>query len=32
MLGRLLEAVDGADKKFDQRATVFEDVTRTGGV
>jgi hypothetical protein len=32
MLRRLLEAVEGADKKFDQRSTVFEDVTRTGGV
>jgi hypothetical protein len=31
MLSRLLEAVEGADKKFDERATVFEDVTRTGG-
>jgi hypothetical protein len=31
MLDRLLDAVEGADKKFDQRATVFEDVTRTGG-
>ncbi len=32
MLARLLEAVESADKKFDERATVFEDVTRTGGV
>jgi hypothetical protein len=32
MLRRLLDAVEGADKKFDERATVFEDVTRTGGV
>jgi hypothetical protein len=32
MLRRLLEAVEGADRKFDERATVFEDVTRTGGV
>ena len=32
MLDRLLDAVEGADRKFDQRATVFEDVTRTGGV
>jgi hypothetical protein len=32
MLSRLLEAVEGADSKFDERATVFEDVTRTGGV
>ena len=32
MLGRLLEAVEGADTKFDERATIFEDVTRTGGV
>jgi hypothetical protein len=32
MLGRLLEAVEGADTKFDERSTVFEDVTRTGGV
>ena len=31
MLDRLLAAVEGADKKFDERATVFEDVTRTGG-
>ena len=31
MLDRLLEAVEGADKKFDERATVFEEVTRTGG-
>lgn len=31
MLSRLLDAVEGADKKFDERATVFEDVTRTGG-
>jgi hypothetical protein len=31
MLDRLLDAVEGADKKFDERATVFEDVTRTGG-
>ena len=32
MLGRLFEAVAGADTKFDERATVFEGVTRTGGV
>ena len=32
MLARLFDAVQGADDKFDQRATVFEDVTRTGGV
>jgi len=32
MLGRLLDAVEGADRKFDERATVFEDVTQTGGV
>jgi len=31
MLSRLLEAVEGADTKFDERATVFEAVTRTGG-
>jgi hypothetical protein len=31
MLRRLLDAVEGADRKFDERATVFEDVTRTGG-
>lgn len=31
MLGRLLDAAEGADRKFDERATVFEDVTRTGG-
>jgi hypothetical protein len=32
MLKRLLDAVEEADRKFDERATVFEDVTRTGGV
>ena len=31
MLSRLFDAVEGADRKFDERATVFEDVTRTGG-
>ena len=31
MLRRLLDAVEGADTKFNERATVFEDVTRTGG-
>jgi hypothetical protein len=31
MLSRLLDAVEGADRKFDERATVFEDVTRAGG-
>jgi hypothetical protein len=31
MLSRLLDAVEGADAKFNERATVFEDVTRTGG-
>ena len=31
MLRRLLDAVEGADAKFNERATVFEDVTRTGG-
>jgi hypothetical protein len=31
MLRRLLDAVEAADQKFDERATVFEDVTRTGG-
>ena len=31
MLARLLDAVEGADKKFDERSTVFESVTRTGG-
>ena len=31
MLSRLLEAVESADKKFDERATVFENVTKTGG-
>jgi hypothetical protein len=31
MLSRLFDAVEGADKKFDERATVFEMVTRTGG-
>ncbi len=31
MLARLMDAVEGADRKFDERSTVFEDVTRTGG-
>lgn len=31
MLARLLDAVEGVDRKFDERSTVFEDVTRTGG-
>jgi hypothetical protein len=31
MLRRLLDAVEGADTKFNERATVFEEVTRTGG-
>lgn len=31
-LRRLLAAVDGAQQRFDERATVFEDVTQTGGV
>ena len=26
-----IHGLQGADKKFDERATVFEDVTRTGG-
>jgi len=32
MLSRLLDATEGADRKFDERATVFEDVTLKGGV
>ena len=32
MLGRLLDATRGADRKFDERATVFEEVTQKGGV
>jgi hypothetical protein len=32
MLNRLLDATEGADRKFDERATVFEDVTQKGGV
>ena len=32
MLARLFDAVQSADRKFDERATVFEDVTQTGGV
>jgi len=32
MLRRLLDATEGADRKFDDRATVFEDVTQKGGV
>ena len=32
MLSRLLDATEGADRKFDERATVFEDVTQKGGV
>jgi hypothetical protein len=31
MVNRLLDAVQSADRKFNERATVFEDVTRTGG-
>jgi len=31
MLRRLMDATVAADEKFDERATVFEDVTRTGG-
>ncbi len=31
-LSRLLDALDAAQQKFEQRATVFEDVTQTGGV
>jgi hypothetical protein len=31
MLRRLLDAAESADKKFDERATVFEDVVQTGG-
>jgi len=32
MLSRLLDATQGADRKFDERATVFEEVTMKGGV
>ena len=32
MLSRLLDATESADRKFDERATVFEDVTQKGGV
>jgi len=32
MLSRLLDATEGADRMFDERATVFEDVTQKGGV
>jgi hypothetical protein len=32
MLSRLLDSTEGADRKFDERATVFEDVTQKGGV
>jgi hypothetical protein len=31
-LRALLDAVHAADRQFDERATVFEDVTRKGGV
>ncbi len=31
-LRTLLDAVHSADRQFDERATVFEDVTRKGGV
>jgi hypothetical protein len=31
MLRRLLDATESADRKFDERATVFEEVTQTGG-
>ena len=31
MLRRLMDATESADKKFDERATVFEDVVQTGG-
>jgi hypothetical protein len=31
MLGRLLDATHAADRKFDERATVFEKVTQKGG-
>jgi hypothetical protein len=31
MLARLLDATEAADRKFDERATVFEDVTQKGG-
>jgi hypothetical protein len=32
MLSRLLDATGAADRKFDERATVFEDVTQKGAV
>ena len=32
MLRRLLDATESADRKFDERATVFEDVTKKGAV
>ncbi len=31
MVTRLYDAVQSADRKFDERATVFEDVTHKGG-
>ncbi|MGD9253958.1 MAG: hypothetical protein PVG92_08505 [Holophagae bacterium] len=31
MLSRALDAVEAANQKFDERSTVFEDVTQTGG-
>ena len=31
MLSRLINATEAADRKFDERATVFEDVTQKGG-
>ncbi len=31
MVSRLYDAVQSADRKFDERATVFEDVTHKGG-
>jgi hypothetical protein len=31
MVSRLLDAVQATDRKFDERATVFEDITQTGG-
>ena len=32
MLRRLLDTTESADRKFDERATVFEDVTKKGAV
>jgi len=32
MLSRLLDSTGAADRRFDERATVFEDVTQKGAV